>query len=91
MANARIDTNHKGTWTAVNSVTGLVENVRVDPILNAVLVFGVTADSNVPSALNVARIDANNRNTMIGYNDTAGTIEALRCGSGGELLIKPVS
>lgn len=91
MANNRIDNNQRGTWTAVNDTTGFVENIRVDPIFNAVLVYGISADANVPIALNNARIDANNRNTMTAYNETTGLIEAMRCGNGGELLIKPVS
>lgn len=91
MASANIDSNQKGTWTAYNEATGLVERVRVDPVLNAVLVFGVTADANIPSSVSNARIDENHKDTILGYNETTSQIEAVRCGTDGSLLAKTVS
>lgn len=88
---AQIDQNDKPTWLAYNEITGLVETVYVDPVTNALYLFGVTADANVPTTLNTAQIDANDYATQLGYNDTSGLAEALRCGNGGELLIKIVS
>lgn len=87
MPNAKIDANEKNTWTAYNETTGLIEDVVVDPVTGALLVFGVTFDGNTPTALNRSLIDANDIPTETGYNETSGLIEALRCGSGGELLI----
>lgn len=87
MSNARIDQNDKPTWLAYNETTGLVENVYVDPITNALLIFIVASDSNTPTALHAAKIDANDYPTQIAYNETTGLIESLRCGSNGELLI----
>jgi hypothetical protein len=37
--------------------------------------------------LNNAKIDANDNPTLLGYNETTGLVEALRSGSGGELLV----
>lgn len=87
MSQARIDQNDKPTWLALNDTTGLVENVRVDPVTNALLVYVVSQDANTPTTLNTARIDANDKATALGYNDTSGLVEALRCGSNGELLV----
>lgn len=91
MANAKIDGNQKGTWTAYNETTGLVEKVRVDPVLNAVLVYGVSPDTNMPTSVNRAKIDDNQKGTATGYDDTTGSIEAMRCGNDGSLLVKIVS
>lgn len=88
---AQIDQNDKPTWLAHNETTGLVETVYCDPVNNALYVFGVAADANTPTALNVAQIDENDKPTQLGYNETTGLTECLRCGSGGELLIKIVS
>ena len=87
---AKIDSNDKPTWLAYNETTGFVEPVRVDPITGAVLVFGVAPDANIPTTLNVARTDANDYPTQLGYNEVSGLVEALRCGDGGELLVKLV-
>jgi hypothetical protein len=46
-------------------------------------------DANSPTAIHRAFIDDNTNPTLTGYNETTGLIEALRCGSGGELLIIP--
>lgn len=91
MASANIDSNQKGTWTAYNETTGLVERVRVDPVLNAVLVFGVASDASVPTSVNRAKIDGNSKGTATGYDDTTGSVEAMRCGNDGSLLVKIVS
>ena len=85
-----IDSNDKPVLLAYNETTGLVEPVRVDPTLGYLEVFGVTADSNTPTAINRAFIDANDNATLTAYNETTGLIEALRCGTGGELLIVSV-
>lgn len=84
---AKIDQNDNPTWIAYNETTGGVEAVAVDPITNALYVFGVSPDGNTPTTLNNAKIDANDSATEIGYNDTSGEIEALRCGNNGELLV----
>lgn len=82
-----IDENDKPVLRAYNEITGLVESVRVDPVLGALEVYGVVPDSNTPTAINRALIDANDNPTLTGYNETTGLIEALRCGTSGELLI----
>lgn len=84
---AKIDANDRGTWTAYNATTGLVERVYCDPVTNALLVFGVPTDGNTPTTLNTAKIDANDRNTLLALNDTSGLVEALRCDSNGSLLV----
>jgi len=84
-----IDDNNKPVIRTLNSTTGLVDYLYCDPVTNAILVYGVTADGNTPTAINRAFIDDNNKPTLTGYNETSGLIEALRCGSGGELLIIP--
>lgn len=89
--NAAIDANTRDTWTAYNDTTGQIERVYCDPVTNALLVFGVAADGNTPTAINRALIDGNTRNAATGFNDTSGLIEAFRCGNGGELLVKAVS
>lgn len=88
---AQIDQNDKPTWLAYNETTGLVETVYVDPITNALYLFGIAADANTPIALNSAKIDGNDKPTELGYNETTGLVESLRCGSGGELLVIEVS
>lgn len=87
---AQIDQNERPTWLLYNEITGLMEPARVDPVLGAVLVYGVMPDGNTPTALNVAQIDANDRPTTLLYNEISGLPEAARCGNGGELLIKVV-
>lgn len=88
---AQIDQNDKPTWLAYNETTGLVETVYCDPITNALYVYGVTADANVPTTLNNAKIDENDKPTELGYNETTGLTECLRCNSSGVLLTKVVS
>lgn len=88
---AQIDANDKPTWLAYNETTDSVETVYVDPSTNALFLFGIAADANVPTALNTAKIDANDKPTELGYDETSGLSEALRCGSGGELLVTIVS
>lgn len=87
MSQARIDQNDKSTWLAYNETTGLVENVVVDPLTNALLVYIVSRDTNTPTTLNTARIDENDKATTLGYNETTGLVEAFRCGNDGSLLI----
>lgn len=91
MSQARIDQNDKSTWLAYNETTGLVENVRVDPVTNALLIYIERWDGTTPTALNRAKIDANEKQTVIGYNETSGLIEAMRCTTDGYLLVKAVS
>ena len=82
-----IDDNDKPVLLAYNETTGLPETVYVDPITNAVLCFGVADEGGTFTDLNNAEIDENENATMLGYNETTGLISALRCGSGGELLV----
>lgn len=103
MANSKRDGNNINsgnavpTWIAYNDTTGFPEPIRVDPIFGAIECFVVAADSNIPTALNRALHDGDNRSsgnaipTLLGYNETTGLTESLRCGLGGELLIKIVS
>lgn len=87
MSNAKIDQNDVKTWLAYNETTGLVEPVRVDPILGAIEVFGVASSGLVYTTIPNAKIDENDTKTLLGYNETTGLVEALRCGNNGELLV----
>ncbi len=82
-----IDSNNRATLIALNDTTGLPERLRVDPILNALEIFGVVDDGLTPTAYNHAGIDANNRATLIALNDTTGLIEALRSDTNGVLKV----
>lgn len=84
---AEIDQNDVKTWLAYNDTTGLVENVRFDPVLNLLYVFAVPWDGNTPTSIHHAHIDQNHVKTKLGWDDTTNTIQALRCGINGELLI----
>ena len=84
---AKIDQNDVKTWLAYNETTGLVENVLIDPVLDALLVYGVTSTGGTFTELNVAKIDENDVKTRLAYNEDTGLVEALRCGDNGELLI----
>jgi hypothetical protein len=87
MDNANIDYNSRNVLTAYNETTGLIENLKVDPVTGALLVYGIAADSNTPTPYTRAGIDGNSRNTLSAWNETTNSIEALRCGSDGSLLI----
>lgn len=91
MPNAKIDQNHKGTWTAYNETTRMIENAQCDPVTGALLVFVVERDANVPEALNAAKIDGNNKGTETGWSDETKSIEAFRCGNDGSLLVYTMS
>lgn len=97
MSNAKTDQNDVKTWLAYNETTGLVEPVRVDPVLNAILIYAVTPDVNIPAALNRAKHDGDNTRTgnavptITALNSTTGLIEAMRCGIDGSLLVIEVS
>jgi hypothetical protein len=82
-----IDANTRNTLLLYNETTGGVEPARVDPVTGALLVYGVVADANTPATFNRAGIDGNTRNTLSAWNETQSIIEALRCGSSGELLV----
>lgn len=85
-----IDDNDKPVLLAYNETTGLVETVYVDPTLGAVLCFGVADEGGTFTDLNNAKIDDNENSTMLGYSEATDLPVALRCGSGGELLITSV-
>lgn len=84
---AKIDQNEVKTWLAYNETTGLVEQVRVDPVFGYVEVFVVEDDGLTPSALNHALIDQNKVKTKLAYNENTVLVEALRCGQNGELKV----
>lgn len=84
---ARIDQNDKATLLAYNETTGLVEPIRVDPVLGYVEVFAVPYVSGTYTTVDRAKIDQNDRPTLSAYNETTGQVESLRCGSNGELII----
>lgn len=85
--NAGIDQNDVKTWLAYNDTTGLVENVRVDPITGALLVYGVPDTGLTYTTIEGAKIDGNDVKTKTAYNNIIDKTESLRCGRGGELKI----
>lgn len=87
MAQEKIDSNGRNTWGLYNETTGLIEDAVVDPILDALLIFGVTPDANTPTSVDRAKIDGNGRNTLSAFNEDTNGVESLRCGTEGELLI----
>lgn len=84
-----IDENDKPALLAYNETTGLVEPVRVDPVLDALYVFGVTDGGGTYTAINRALIDENENSTLLAYNETTGLVESLRCSDDNELLVTP--
>lgn len=86
MADARIDQNNRNVLTAYNETTGQIEPVRIDAVLDAVLVFGVADTGGIFTTLNNAKIDGNSRNTLSTWNEK-GRIETSRCSNNGELLV----
>jgi hypothetical protein len=86
MSQAHIDENDVKTWLAYNETTSLVENVRVEPITGALMVYGVPPCGDTPNDLNNAKIDENDVKTLLGYNETTGLVEALRCCDDGLLV-----
>lgn len=87
MAEERIDNNSRNIWGAYNETTGTIENIRVDSVMGYLEVFGVPYEGGTFTTINRAKIDGNGRNTLSAYNEILGGAEALRCGSGGELII----
>ncbi len=88
---AKIDQNDVKTWLAYNETTGLVEPVRVDPILGYVEIYAVNDSGQTYTAINNAKIDQNDTKTLLAYNETTGAIEALRSSTNGELLVTRVN
>ncbi len=90
MSDANIDQNTRNTLTAYNDTTGFVEELRVDPVLGALLIYGIPNTGGTFTDLDHASIDGNGRNTLSAWNENKNRIEAMRCSNEGYLLIKPV-
>ena len=82
-----IDQNDVKSWVAYNETTALVEPVRVDPVTDALKVFGVADTGLTYTTVEGAKIDANDVKTKTAYNNSLSKIESLRCGRSGELKI----
>lgn len=90
MSNAKIDENDVKTWLAYNETTGLVEPVRVDPVLGYVEVYNVVATAGTYTAIPNAKIDENHVKTLLAWNEDTNLIEAVRSSDNGELIVVSV-
>lgn len=87
MANTSIDANNRNVLSAQNDDTGEIEDLYVDPVTGALLVYGVADAGGTFTDLNELGIDENGRNTLGAWNEDTEQIESLRCSDQGELLV----
>lgn len=81
------DNNYIPTLQAWNEVTQSVENVRIDPLTDEILVEVYYAPPSTPASINRALQDDDYVPSAVAVEDTSGNLDCLRCDTNNNILV----